>query len=810
MSRYLWAIGESAIAYKTGEVLADRYLCKGPRIFLDTKPALLPGNLDEIPDICIPYLKLSPHQLHIPQIYDWIQFSAGTSQPMLLVEQAPLYQPKVLSKRGIKAVTGHPTAEVELLPALEAIWPSASALRQLHWLWQIANLWYPMQAEGVASSLLTADLLRVEGPILRLRELQFDQSATPLAALGDAWLPLSATAQPEVQAPLQQLCHDLVAETIRSDEALIAELDETIARLDATLQTRTIQISTLSDQGPSRQRNEDACYPPSGTTETVPPAAPLVIVCDGIGGHQGGDVASHLAIETLEQRVKSLEPDQLSAAALEVELEKAVGAANDLISQQNDQEQRFDRQRMGTTVVMGLVRLHELYITHVGDSRAYWITPWGCHQVTQDDDVASREVRLGYSSYVQALQQPSAGSLVQALGMGSAANLYPTVQRFILDDDGVFLLCSDGLSDNDQVEQHWARVILPLLTGKADLATVSQQLIHLANTHNGYDNSTIAIIHCRVARANSTSAQPTQPATTRLQNRTRAVAPTAAVTQRATPSSTQTTLPPTAVPTQRIDIKPAKSSGQLPLVAAIIALSTLAAAIVGAIVWFRSFPVGTSQVNSSPSSSAPSNSPSATASASPSPTEESVASAEPLQVNSDILVASNLAQYNQAALDRRIPEGSMVYEAARKSFVGETWVQLKVCAFPAPAVAPESPSSSPAPSSPPAGVTSSNGELGVGKATTSASPRDLALGELGWIDGERYRTAIDTNDLSVATTPAPNCVRADETAPGNTAEPNRSPDADINPDAIEPSPQTNSGASPSPTVQDEIELPPPP
>ena len=79
--------------------------------------------------------------------------------------------------------------------------------------------------------------------------------------------------------------------------------------------------------------------------------------------------------------------------------------ANDAICDHNDNDERRGRKRMGTTLVMALAHLHQLYITHIGDSRAYWITPSRCHQVTVDDDIASRQVRLGYSLYYDAIKQ---------------------------------------------------------------------------------------------------------------------------------------------------------------------------------------------------------------------------------------------------------------------------------------------------------------------------------------------------------------------------------------------------------------------
>jgi serine/threonine protein phosphatase PrpC len=186
----------------------------------------------------------------------------------------------------------------------------------------------------------------------------------------------------------------------------------------------------------------------------------------------------------------------MSPLALMTELRKATCAANDVISDRNDHEERRDRERMGTTLVMGLVQNHELYITHVGDSRAYLITKAECHQVTLDDDVASREARLGYGTYRSALIHPGSGSLVQALGMGPSGSLHPTVQRFVLEGEGVMLLCSDGLSDNDLVNGLWQNYLLPLLDTRdsVDLAAIANKLVNAANQYNGHDNVTVSLV----------------------------------------------------------------------------------------------------------------------------------------------------------------------------------------------------------------------------------------------------------------------------------------------------------------------------
>ncbi|MBV8883464.1 MAG: protein phosphatase 2C domain-containing protein [Chroococcidiopsidaceae cyanobacterium CP_BM_RX_35] len=489
IKRYLWAVGEKNGAFEPGFIWHERYLLKSPGVFLDTKPAWSSETLVvELSEQVKNYLKLIPYRLHIPQVYAVVPPVAEDQDgaEVLLLEQAPIY-PDGLPQAG------------QLMPQITDVWDEAPAMRQLNWLWQIAQLWQPLEMEGVVTSLLKPELLRVEGPLVRLLELLPVSSSPPtLVALGQLWIPWVSGAKSAIALFLERLCQALIQGEVRSSEQLVAALDRGLA-LVGQAQTRTIEITTRTDAGPSRQRNEDACYPPSGSTNQLPEGEAFVIVCDGIGGHEGGNVASDLAIETIQRQIQQMVPANTHVEPVNLigNLERAACAANDGISQRNDSEHRHGRQRMGTTLVMGLAQAHEIYITHVGDSRAYWITRNGCHQVTLDDDVASREVRLGYSLYQEALQQASSGSLVQALGMSPSASLHPTVQRFVLDEDCVFLLCSDGLSDYDRVEQFWEAEILPILDGK-DLVTVGTRLVEIANAENGHDNVTVGLLYCQV------------------------------------------------------------------------------------------------------------------------------------------------------------------------------------------------------------------------------------------------------------------------------------------------------------------------
>ncbi|MBK1989559.1 protein phosphatase 2C domain-containing protein [Sphaerospermopsis aphanizomenoides BCCUSP55] len=497
--RYLWAVGESLNLGSPGEILADRYLVISESIIFDLKPGLVP----QIPELDYAYqikayLKLIPYRLHIPQVYGILSLDESQSQTkVLLLEKPPLQGDSTDS-------------QVNLCHQLTTAWGDASSMRQMNWLWQMANLWQPLLTEGVASSLLSPHLLRVEGALVRLLELHFDSPTAPtLSQLGAFWEQLVKDAKPAIAEFLKQISDALIQGEISSSEQLIAVLDQGLAGLgtassgrNAPTQSTSIKIITQTDTGPSRQRNEDACYPSSGILVSKPPQqTAFAIVCDGIGGHEGGNIASNLAIETIHQQITQLTSvpyENIDPLLLLNDLEQAVSIVNDKISQRNDTEHRQGRQRMGTTLVMALPIAHEIYITHIGDSRAYWITRHGCYQVTLDDDVASREVRLGYAIYREALQHSGAGSLVQALGMSKSASLHPTSQRFIIDEDAVFLLTTDGLSDFDRVEESWETEILPVLAGDTNIENVASRLIEIANTKNGHDNSTIALVHYQV------------------------------------------------------------------------------------------------------------------------------------------------------------------------------------------------------------------------------------------------------------------------------------------------------------------------
>src|SRR6476469_5502094 len=93
LKRYLWAVGDEGIqAYRPGDSLAGRYLVERDKILLDTKPGLVPETPEEIPPDLAPYLKLSPYQLHVPQVYGIATTGDGRrNKEIWLLEQVPVY-----------------------------------------------------------------------------------------------------------------------------------------------------------------------------------------------------------------------------------------------------------------------------------------------------------------------------------------------------------------------------------------------------------------------------------------------------------------------------------------------------------------------------------------------------------------------------------------------------------------------------------------------------------------------------------------------------------------------------------------------
>ncbi len=494
--QYVWALGQGTNKIPIGDRVDNRYQVIAPSIWLDTQPEKTPKVPDPIPSFAFPYLKAYPYQLNLPGIYGICHQASG--EAVLLLSNVPV------GRQG------------QLMPAIAKAWPEASAFRQAYWLWQMISLWEPLKEFGAAASLLKKSNIRVEAWRVRLIGLSTNPADPNLVQLAAAW---ESTYLPGAQPAIAQLLRG-VCQTMRSPNPDLAALKTQInAQLLATAASKpmALQVAGGTSSGPQKSRNEDACYPSqadlkSTATADLPLLPRLAIVCDGVGGHEGGEIASQKVVRSLQLQLRGLlaqaiEEDNAIAPQVVIEqIEAAIRVANNLIAQQNDQQGRADRQRMGTTLVMALIlpqrvdtptgpaEVNELYLTHIGDSRAYWISSEYCQLLTVDDDIAAREVSAGKSFYATALQRPDATALSQAVGVREYDHLQPHTQRFLFDSTGVLLLCSDGLSDNYQVESSWTTYIDLIIKKVVPLETAVDTWIELANQRNAHDNVAVVLM----------------------------------------------------------------------------------------------------------------------------------------------------------------------------------------------------------------------------------------------------------------------------------------------------------------------------
>ncbi|WP_417033645.1 serine/threonine phosphatase [Dolichospermum circinale] len=268
------------------------------------------------------------------------------------------------------------------------------------------------------------------------------------------------------------------------------------------------EYAAYTDTGRQRNHNEDYFAIDSKVhKQELPEGAILTktglyILCDGMGGHAGGEVASKLAVNTIR---KYFQETWTSAELPNQEsIKEAVYLANQAIYDLNQQQARSGMGRMGTTLVMLLLQDHQAAITHVGDSRIYYLTHReGLVQLTIDHEVAQREISRGVEPTI-AYGRADAYQLTQALGPRDQDYLYPDVSFLDIHEDMLLLLVSDGLSDNECLENHWQTHLQPLLSYDSDLEMGIQDLIELGNEYNGHDNITAILVRVIVS--------PSQPA----------------------------------------------------------------------------------------------------------------------------------------------------------------------------------------------------------------------------------------------------------------------------------------------------------
>ena len=237
-----------------------------------------------------------------------------------------------------------------------------------------------------------------------------------------------------------------------------------------------LEIVSLSHRGRVRDTNEDALV-------TLPEQG-VVILADGMGGYNAGEVASRLAVETIGSHLR----DEVPTPGGRPSLVPAVTAANEALFQAV--EAAPELQGMATTVVAGLFRDGHLYYAHVGDSRIYRIRDGRLSQLTRDHSMIQELVDQGLFDSVEEARDAGVKNNVLMRGLGIEPGVEIDEAMVEVGDGDLFLFCSDGLS-NMVSAQEMAGIFA---VTDADLRQAAERLLERALENGGLDNVSLVLV----------------------------------------------------------------------------------------------------------------------------------------------------------------------------------------------------------------------------------------------------------------------------------------------------------------------------
>ena len=236
---------------------------------------------------------------------------------------------------------------------------------------------------------------------------------------------------------------------------------------------------SVTDRGLVRSENQDACavLTPDGYT--------VAVVCDGMGGTQGGRMASAIAVETFTRELsRSLRPG-MSAGQLEQAAGYAVALSNDAVREYGLAHPGFER--MGTTLVSAVVRDDLALVSNVGDSRAYYITEAGITRITKDHSLVETMVDHGDITADEARRHPGRNLITRALGRDPTAACDGYIRPM---EQGDFIqLCTDGLVNTVSDQE----MLFEIVHG-GDLDTCLDRLLHISKSQGAPDNVTAVLM----------------------------------------------------------------------------------------------------------------------------------------------------------------------------------------------------------------------------------------------------------------------------------------------------------------------------
>ncbi|PKM77743.1 MAG: serine/threonine-protein phosphatase [Firmicutes bacterium HGW-Firmicutes-15] len=233
-----------------------------------------------------------------------------------------------------------------------------------------------------------------------------------------------------------------------------------------------MRVAGISDIGLHRKRNEDHFF--------IDQDKRIFVVCDGMGGHKGGDVASLLAVETIQENLVFTVAEEIIPA-----LQSAVRMANRIIWEKGKNDDTLNE--MGTTLTAAVIYDGNIVVAHVGDSSLYLYKENQLIKVTRNHTLAEQMFSDGLLKKEDMRSNVYNHVLTRAVGVENQVQV-DIYQEEVQAGDWV-LMCTDGLTDLVEDEK-----IYEILRGADDPEIVAKELLELALSKGGYDNITIVLL----------------------------------------------------------------------------------------------------------------------------------------------------------------------------------------------------------------------------------------------------------------------------------------------------------------------------
>lgn len=240
-----------------------------------------------------------------------------------------------------------------------------------------------------------------------------------------------------------------------------------------------MKIVAKTDTGKVRESNQD-----SYAAGELASGVAWAVVCDGMGGNAGGNIASNTAVKMISDHITSCYRDGMSTSSIKNILVSAITNAN--LSIYDMSRANSELKGMGTTVVAAVVKDNTICVAHAGDSRAYVISLDDIEQITRDHSVVQEMVENGQITKEEAKVHPRKNLITRALGVDEQIRI--DFDEIDIKDDEVLLMCTDGLTNYVETDDIYK------ITSSGKYYEFADKLVDLANNNGGGDNITVVVV----------------------------------------------------------------------------------------------------------------------------------------------------------------------------------------------------------------------------------------------------------------------------------------------------------------------------